>query len=178
VPRPVLLLATLALAGCGAQARPATTPRVALKLSSPGDGRTLRAGSVDITGTVAPAGAAVTVAGRAATVDGRRFTATIPLQPGGNVIDVTASSPGHRPAADALRIVRDMRVRLPSLAGYEESDAFDRLKGLGLRPAEQRDDNWLDRLLPGTVGVCSTQPKGGTLVEPHSQVTVVVAKDC
>ena len=176
--RSYALLATLALAGCGTQARPATTPRVELKLSSPGDGRTLRADTVDIAGTVAPAGAAVTVAGRAATVDGSSFTATVPLEPGGNVIDVTASSPGHRPAADALRVVRDIRVQLPSLAGYEESDAFDRLKGLGLRPVEKRDDNWLDRLIPGAVGVCATQPKGGTLVAPRSAVTVIVAKDC
>jgi len=172
------LLATLALAGCGTQARPATTPRVELKLSAPGDGRMLRADTVEITGTVAPAGAAVTVSGRSATVDGSSFSATIPLLPGGNVIDVTASAPGHRPAADALRVVRDIRVELPSLAGYEESDAFDRLKGLGLRPVEKRDDNWIDRLIPGAVGVCGTQPKGGTLVAPHSAVTVIVAKDC
>jgi Glucodextranase, domain B/PASTA domain len=176
--RRLALLATLALAGCGTQARPATTPRVELKLASPGDGRMLRADTVDISGTVAPAGAAVTVAGRAATVDGPRFTATVPLQPGGNVIDVTASSPGHRPAADALRVIRDMRVQLPALTGYDESDAFDRLKGLGLRPVEKRDDSWIDRLIPGSVGVCATQPKGGTLVSPHSAVTVVVAKDC
>jgi hypothetical protein len=26
--------------------------------------------------------------------------------------------------------------------------------------------------------VCGTQPKGGTLVTPHSAVTVIVAKDC
>jgi hypothetical protein len=172
------LLATLALAGCGTQARPATTPRVQLELSAPGDGRTLRADTVEVTGTVTPSGAAVSVAGQAATVDGARFTATVALQPGGNVIDVVASLPGHRPAADALRVVRDMRVQLPSLAGYEESDAFDRLKGLGLRPVEKRDDNWIDRLLPGAVGVCATQPKGGTLIAPHAVVTVVVAKDC
>jgi hypothetical protein len=178
VRRSFALLATLALAGCGAPARPATSPRVELKLSSPGDGGMLRADTVDVTGTVAPAGAAVTVAGRAATVDGSSFTATVPLRPGGNVIDVTASSPGHRPAADALRVVRDMRVRLPSLVGYEESDAFDRLKGLGLRPVEKRDDSWLDRLLPGTVGVCATRPKRGTLVAPDSTVTVIVAKNC
>jgi hypothetical protein len=178
VRRRLLLLATLALAGCGSHARPATTPRVDLKLASPGDGRMLRADTVDVTGTVAPAGAAVTVAGRPAAVNGTSFTATIPLQPGGNVIDVTASSPGHRPAADALRIIRDMRVQLPSLTGYVENDAFDRLKGLGLRPVEQRDDNWLDRLMPGTVGVCATQPKGGTLVAPHSRVTVVASKSC
>jgi hypothetical protein len=151
---------------------------VKLELSSPGDGHMLRAETVDVTGTVAPLGATVTVAGRAATVDGSHFTATVPLQPGGNVIDVTASSPGHRPAADALRVIRDMRVQLPVLAGYEESDAFDRLKGLGLRPLERRDDNWLDRLLPGTVGVCATHPRGGTLVAPHSRVTVVAAKKC
>jgi Glucodextranase, domain B/PASTA domain len=172
------LLATLALAGCGTQARPATTPRVELKLSTPGDGRMLRADTVEITGTVAPAGAAVTVAGRAATVEGSSFTATVSLQPGGNVIDVTASAAGHRPAADALRVVRDMRVELPSLAGYEETDAFDRLKGLGLRPVEKRDDSWIDRLLPGAVGVCATQPKGGTLVGPRSTVTVVVSTNC
>jgi len=178
VRRSSALLVTLALAGCGTQARPVTTPRVDLKLASPSDGRMLRADTVDIAGTVAPAGAAVTVAGHAATVDGTSFTATVPLQPGGNVIDVTASSPGHRPAADALRVIRDIRVQLPALTGYEESDAFDRLKGLGLRPVEKRDDNWIDRLIPGTVGVCGTQPKGGTLVTPHSAVTVIVAKDC
>jgi len=120
----------------------------------------------------------VTVSGRSATVDGSSFSATIPLLPGGNVIDVTASAPGHRPAADALRVVRDIRVELPSLAGYEESDAFDRLKGLGLRPVEKRDDNWIDRLLPGTTGVCATKPKGGTLVAPRSTVTVVVSTNC
>ena len=64
------------------------------------------------------------------------------------------------------------------MTGYEESDAFDRLKGLGLRPVEKRDDNWIDRLLPGTVGVCATQPKGGTLVAPRSAVTVIVATNC
>jgi hypothetical protein len=168
----------LALAGCGTQARPATTPRVELKLASPGDGRMLRADMVEIAGTVAPAGAAVTVAGRAATVDGSSFTATVSLVPGGNVIDVTASSPGHRPAADALRVIRDMRVELPALAGYEERDAFDRLTKLGLHPVEKRDDSWIDRLIPGAVGVCGTEPKGGTLVAPHAAVTVIVAKDC
>ena len=102
----------------------------------------------------------------------------MPLQPGGNVIDVTASSPGRRPASDALRVVRDMRVELPRLAGYDEADAFSRLRELGLRPVERRTDNWLDRLIPGGVGVCSTAPRGGTLVQPHSQVTLTVARRC
>jgi hypothetical protein len=178
VRRRLLLLATLALAGCGSQARPATTPRVDLKLASPGDGRMLRADTVDVTGTVAPAGAAVTVAGRPAAVNGTSFTATIPLQPGGNVIDVTASSPGHRPASDAVRVTRDMRVQLPSLAGYDETDAFSRLKELGLHPVERNTDNWLQRLIPGGLSVCATAPRGGTLVAPQSRVTVLVSKSC
>jgi hypothetical protein len=178
VRRPVLLLAALALAGCGAQARPATTPRVQLELSAPNDGGSLRAETVAVRGSVAPAGAAVSVAGQPAKVDGGTFTATVPLQPGGNVIDVTASSPGHRPASDAVRITRDMRVRLPVLDGYDENDAFSRLHELGLSPVEQRTDNWLQRLIPGGLTVCGTAPRGGTLVPPHARVTVLVARNC
>jgi hypothetical protein len=173
-----VLLTVAALAGCGTQARPATTPRVQLSLSAPGDGGMLRARTVDVSGTVAPAGAAVTVAGQSATVDGGTFTATVALEPGGNVIDVTASSPGHRPASDALRVVRDMRVELPKLAGYDEADAFSRLRELGLQPVEKRTDNWLQRLIPGGEGVCATSPKTGALVQRHTQVTVLVAKNC
>jgi hypothetical protein len=178
VPRSVLLVAALALAGCGAQARPATTPRVKLDLSAPADGGMLRAETVAVSGTVAPSGAAVLVAGQPAKVDGGTFTATVALAPGGNVIDVTASSPGHRPASDALRVIRDMRIELPKLAGYDESDAVSRLKELNLTATEKRTDNWLDRLLSGPVGVCSTTPHAGTLVQPHSQVTLIVSSNC
>src|SRR3954471_6615724 len=128
--RPALLLAALAVSACGADARPATTPRVQLKLASPGDGRLLRAETVEVSGTVVPAGAGVTVAGAPAQVDGASFSATVSLQPGGNVIDVTATAPGRRPAADALRVVRDMRVELPPLVGHDRDEALARLKGL------------------------------------------------
>jgi Glucodextranase, domain B/PASTA domain len=178
VRRSVPLLAALALAGCGADARPGTSPRVKLDLAAPADGGMLRAESVEVRGTVEPSGAAVVVAGQPAKVDGGTFTATVALQPGGNVIDVTASSPGHRPASDALRVVRDMRVELPKLAGYDEADAFSRLKELGLRPVEERTDNWLQRLIPGDVNVCATAPRDGTLVQPHSRVTVLVSRNC
>ncbi len=176
--RPALLLAAAALAGCGAQARPATTPRVTLDLSAPADGGMLRAETVAVRGTVAPTGAAVFVAGEPAKVAGGTFTATVTLQPGGNVIDVTASSPGHRPVSDALRVVRDMRVELPKLAGYDEADAVSRLKELNLSAVEKRTDNWLDRLIAGSVGVCSTAPRAGTLVQPHSQVILLVSSHC
>jgi hypothetical protein len=178
VRRSALLLAAVAVAGCGADARPATSPRVKLDLAAPTDGGKLRAETVAVRGTVVPSGAAVVVAGQPAKVDGGTFTATVALQPGGNVIDVSASSPGHRPASDALRVVRDMRVELPKLAGYDEADAFSRLKELGLRPVEERTDNWLQRLIPGGVNVCATAPRGGTLVQPHSRVTVLVSKSC
>jgi hypothetical protein len=178
VRRTALLLAAVTLAGCGAQARPATSPRVKLDLAQPADGGSLRAESVAVTGTVAPAGAAVVVAGQPAKVDGGRFTATVALQPGGNVIDVTASSPGHRPASDALRVVRDMRIELPKLAGYDEADAVSRLKELNLSAVEKRTDNWLDRLISSSAGVCATTPRAGTLVQPHSQVTLLVSTHC
>lgn len=166
------------LAGCGADRQPATTPRVQLKLASPGDGRSLRADAVQVSGTVFPAKSAVTVAGEQAHVDGGTFTATIKLEPGGNVIDVTATAPGRRPAADALRVVRDMRVELPSLVGHERDAAFNQLQGLGLKPQEKRDDTWLDRLIPGDDTVCATSPPASTLVQPGARVTVEVARNC
>jgi glucodextranase-like protein/PASTA domain-containing protein len=178
VRRPALLLVVLALSACGADARPATTPRVQLKLSSPGDGRLLRAESVEVSGTVVPSGAQVRVAGAEAQVQGGSFTATVALQPGGNVIDVTAFAAGRRPAADALRVVRDMRVVLPVLAGHDRDEALARLKGLGLDPREQRGDSWIDRLIPGPDEVCSLKPPAGTLVQPQSRVTVIVARTC
>jgi hypothetical protein len=178
VRRPALLLVVLALSACGADARPATTPRVQLKLSSPGDGRLLRAESVEVSGTVVPSGAQVRVAGAEAQVHGGSFTATVALQPGGNVIDVTASAPGRRPAADALRVLRDMRVALPVLVGHDRDEALARLKGLGLDPREQRGDSWLDRLIPGRDEVCAIKPRAGTLLQPKSRVTVVVARNC
>jgi hypothetical protein len=176
--RLALVLGTLALAGCGADARPATTPRVQLKLAAPGDGRSLRAESVEVSGTVTPTGAAVSVAGEQAHVSGGSFTAMVALRPGGNVIDVTATAPGRRPAADALRVVRDTRVELPRLVGVGRDEAFATLEDLGLKPQEKRDDSWLDRLIPGDDFVCATTPAAAALVQPGAKVTVEVARNC
>jgi hypothetical protein len=172
------VLGTLALAGCGADRQPATTPRVQLKLAAPGDGRSLRAETVEVSGTVTPAFAAVTVSGERAEVNGGTFTATVSLQPGGNVIDITATATGRRPAADAVRVTRDMRVELPALVGHERDAAFDQLEKLGLKPQEKRDDTWLDRLIPGDDTVCATSPPAATLVQPGAKVTVEVARNC
>ncbi len=174
----VALLAVIALAACGETPAPSTQPRVTLKLDTPNDGRSLRSGTVAVTGTVSPADAAVTVAGADAKVDGGRFSAQVSLLPGGNVIDVSAAAAGHRPAVDALRVLRDMRIQVPQLAGQSEDDAFGALRKLGLPPQEERDESWIERLIPGGLTVCDTRPAPGALVVKGTTVTVVVARSC
>jgi hypothetical protein len=172
------LLLVLALAACGSTPAPTTQPRVSLKLDAPDDGGSIRADKVQVTGTVTPADSQVQVAGDDAEVDGGKFTAQVDLQPGGNVIDVSASAPGHRPAVDAVRVVRDMRIEIPRLVGADEADAFSRLQKLGLKPTEQREDSWLDHVIPGANTVCDTDPGAGALVDKGATVTVGVARNC
>jgi hypothetical protein len=174
-----LVLATALLAcACGGGAQPAAGPRVTLKLQAPDDAKTLRADRVQVQGTVSPAGARVEVDGHEAPVNGGTFVADVPLQPGGNVIDVTATAPGRRPDADAVRVTRDIRVEIPQLVGAEHEAAAGKLRDLGLDPQEERGGNFLDRFIPGRLTVCETRPEPGALVDPHSTVTVVVARSC
>src|SRR3712207_4388943 len=131
-----LFVVGLLIAGCGgadAQTRTGSTPRVTLKLVTPDDGGSLRADRVEVRGTGSPADAAVTVAVEGAEVEGGEFRAEVPLHPGGNVIDVSASSPGRRPATGAVRVTRDMRIPVPDLVGLEVDQARDKLGGLGLQ---------------------------------------------
>lgn len=174
----VLAAAALALGACGEAPRAGKEPRVALKLAAPNDGGSVRADHVAVSGTVTPADSAVQVAGHDAEVDGGEFTAEVELQPGGNVIDVTASAPGRRPAANAVRVTRDIRVEVPQLAGETLEDANAALRRVGLDSREQRGDSWLDRLLGGTVYVCATDPGAGALAQPRSTVTLETARDC
>jgi hypothetical protein len=151
---------------------------VRLSLDVPSDGHSVRADRVAVSGTVTPADAAVQVAGADADVDGGEFTAEVALLPGGNVIDITATAPGRRPATDALRVLRDMRVEVPSLAGGDSETALAALSELELRAVEERGGSWIDRLLPGEWLVCSTTPPAGTLVEPRSRITLETARTC
>ena len=48
------------------------------------------------------------------------------------MIDVTATAPGRRPATDAVRVMRDMRVKVPDVVGSTPEDADD---GAARRPA-------------------------------------------
>jgi uncharacterized Zn-binding protein involved in type VI secretion len=173
------LLASLALAACGGSGRPASGPRVTLKLSSPGDaGQPVRAERVQVRGTVTPGDASVQVNGQAAQVHGGAFSAEVALAPGANVIDVTASAPGHRAEADAVRVTRDMRVELPDLAGASEDDATAKLSHLGMRPRAQDGRSFLDRIIPGPLQVCEMKPDAGSLVDKGTTVTIVVAREC
>jgi hypothetical protein len=179
VRRLVLILAAgLALSACGEAARPASEPRVRLKLDLPDDGGEVREDRVEVHGTVTPADAAVQVAGADAQVDGGEFTATVALAPGGNVIDVTASAPGRRPAADAVRVTRDIRVEVPPVVGLEVGAATDQLKKAGLKVSEVDDDSWLERVLGGEIDVCATEPGAGALVQPHATITLQTSRSC
>ena len=174
----ILLAAGCVLTACGEAPTPATEPRVRLKLAVPDDGGEVRDDHVSIRGTVTPGDAAVRVAGEAADVDGGEFTAEVALVPGGNVIDITATAPGRRPATDAVRVMRDIRVEVPSLVGVEFEDASARLDDLGLEATEERGGSWIDSLLGGPVKVCATRPAAESLVQPRSRVTLETARDC
>ena len=111
-----VLVACLAVVGCGGDDPPvqrALVP-VVLEVAEPSDEAVVRADSVQVRGTVSPPGAAVRVAGRAAEVDGGSFAAKVALEPGANVIDVTATARGRAPALTALRVTRDCRSRCPT----------------------------------------------------------------
>jgi hypothetical protein len=176
--RLALLALPFALAACGGTARPASWPRVTLKLSAPADTRSVRAASVQVQGTVSPGDASVQVNGEAAQVNGGSFAAEVALSPGANVIDVTASAPGRRPEADAVRVIRDMRVQLPELVGTAEPDATATLRDLGMRPRSEDARNFLDRIIPGELQVCDMRPGARALVQKGATVTIVVARSC
>ena len=178
VRRLVLFAIPLAVAGCGGTPRPASGPRVTLQLSAPGDAKPVREASVKVRGTVSPGDASVQVNGQDAQVSGGAFAADVALAPGANVIDVTASAPGRRPDADAVRVTRDMRVEVPRLLGAARTDAVHRLEALGLQPREERSGGFLDRFIPGELQVCLTDPPAGALLDPGTTVTVVVARNC
>ncbi|WP_028067877.1 PASTA domain-containing protein [Solirubrobacter soli] len=177
--RPLILLlaAGLLVSACGEAPRPTAEPRVKLKLDAPDSGGKTRDTHIAVSGTVSPADSAVQVMGVEAQVTAGQFTADVDLEPGGNVIDITASSPGRRSATDAVRFTRDMTVDVPDVLGQTPEDATAALKDIGLVAVVQDDGNWLDRLL-GAPQVCTTDPSAGTAVAKGTKVTVHTARAC
>ena len=99
VPAPVLVVTlrrSWRLAGT-TPSRRGPEPQVRLELGSPADGSIVRTESVEIRGTVQPRGAHVQVLGREVAVDGGSFRAEVPLEPGANLIDISADARGRRP---------------------------------------------------------------------------------
>lgn len=172
----MVALSALLLAGCGADTKPG--PPVRLTIDSPSDRAVLHDSEVEVSGRVTPAGASVTVEGRPATLTGGRFSATVELEPGTNLVDVFAGRRGSVPAMVALRVRREVDVRVPELGGATPSDAEDALAALGLQADVKKAGGIIEFLLPEDARVCDTDPEAGSLVPPGTTITVHVAKAC
>ena len=176
-----VLVACLAVVGCGGGDDPpvqrALVP-VVLEVAEPSDEAVVRADSVQVRGTVSPPGAAVRVAGRAAEVDAGSFTAKVTLDPGANVIDVTATARGRAPALTALRVTRELPVEVPDLVGMSVEEAESRLSDVGLRAEFDDSGGLFDGLLPGDPAVCEQDPEAGSEVRRGTVVVLAVARQC
>jgi Glucodextranase, domain B/PASTA domain len=171
------LAASVAACGDG-PAPPRAEPEVRLVLGSPADGTTVQSDTVPISGTVRPAGAHVEVLGKQVAVSGGSFSADVPLEPGVNLVDVSAGIVGRRPAFAVTRVVREVRVPVPDVVGGDADTAQSQLEGLGLSVTKQDSGGFFDPLLPGDPKVCEVRPRAGTDVLPGSEVTLLVARDC
>jgi PASTA domain/Glucodextranase, domain B len=174
----VVAVALLA-AACGEDPEPPRDePDVRLTLTGPADADVTQSDTVEVSGTVKPAGAGVQVLGRDVAVDRGEFRTEVELEPGANLIDVAASANGRRPDFAALRVVFEERVALPDVVGRDADTAQEELEGLGLEVKAEDSGGFLDPILPGDPQVCEMQPEAGTQVLPGSQVTLLTARDC
>ena len=152
---------------------------VVLEVTAPVSAAVVTGEEVDVSGSVEPSGATVTVLGRPAPVADGEFEVTVPLEPGSNVIDVLASAREREPAMEAVWVTREMPVRVPELGGLELGEAEEAVAqaGLGLE-VEERSGGLLDDLFGGEATVCEQEPGVGTLVRPGSSVRVVAVPGC
>jgi hypothetical protein len=175
----LLTAVILGLGGCGGDEPPAKPPApVSLRVVAPADLSTVDDGTVQVRGTVQPAGARVSVLGRRAEVSGGAFTARVPLEPGANVIDVAASAHGRTASFAALRVSREVRIRVPDLGGRPADEAERSIEALGLDVRARRGGGFIDHLLPGDIRVCAQEPQAGTAVRRGATVRLLVARSC
>jgi hypothetical protein len=176
----LLVLACLATAGCGDDNQRAQRPPVPVELdvTEPADMAVVQTDTVEVQGTVEPAGASVRVLGDEADVSGGSFSAQVALQPGANVIDVIATARGRGTAMTAFRFTRELPVKVPDLDGLEVPELQERLADAGLRPEIHERTNLIEELLPGEPAVCEQDPEPGTEVKRGTAVRVEVGKSC
>src|ERR1700742_3924744 len=166
LPLCTITLSAAVITACGGDGGPPPAP-VRLAITAPNDLDTVHEDHIDIAGTVRPTTATVTVEGRRAGVgDGGTFKATGKLAAGTHVVDVLASDGRARPALTAIRVRRQVTVRVPDLVGLSVDDARTQLDATGLKADITRDDSLIDRLLPGAPTVCSADPNAGSQVDP------------
>jgi hypothetical protein len=169
----------LLVAGCGGDDPPKLpTEHVRLSVTAPADRASVRRGTIDVQGRVSPKRSEVAVLGRPALVTDGRFTVVVPLEPGMNVIDVSATAPRRLPALTAVRVIRDVLVTVPELAGLVEDELDARLEPLGLRADVTRGGGLFDVLRGGEPRVCEQDPQPGARVRRGRVVDVIVAKKC
>jgi Glucodextranase, domain B/PASTA domain len=178
----LLILACLATAaGCGgddderAQRPPAP---VQLDVNEPNDMAVVQSETIEVRGTVEPAGASVRVLGDEADLSGGTFTARVALDPGTNVIDVIATARGRGTAMTAFRVTRELPVDVPDLDGLGVQEVEDKLSEAGLRPQIDQRGGLIEELLPGEPAVCEQDPEPGTEVRRGTTVRVEVSKSC
>jgi glucodextranase-like protein/PASTA domain-containing protein len=168
----------LGLSACGGDEPSRPEPRVTVQLTAPADAAVVRSGAVEVAGEVRPPDASVTVLGRDASVTDGRFSARVALRPGANIVDVAATAAGRRAGFAALRVVREVRVRVPDLTGRDADAAAQQLAALGLQVELRRGGGLFDPLLPGDPSVCETRPGPGAELLPGTTVELVVARSC
>ncbi|MEJ7891741.1 MAG: PASTA domain-containing protein [Solirubrobacteraceae bacterium] len=173
-----LLPLLLALSGCGGDERAPALARVELSLEAPADLSTVQDESVEVRGTVAPAGTRVLVAGQEADVSGGSFATTVELEEGENIIDVQADAPRRPAAMTALRVTRQIVVEVPPLEGDDVDDAIDALESVGLTADVDDVGSPLDDFFFGDDRVCATDPPAGDEVPAGTVVVLAVAGVC
>ncbi len=167
------------LGGCGEDAPPPKPQKpVQLSVSAPSDTAVVQGATMQVRGTVSPAGARVRVQGHAAQVSGGEFISNVKLAQGANVIDVAATAAGRAAALTAFRVTRVERVAVPDLAGLSVDDAQQAADKLGLKLESERGGGFLDPLVPRRIGVCEQSPAPGKQVRRGSTVRVLVARAC
>lgn len=181
--RTLVALACLAAAaaGCGGddneRAQRALVP-VELDVTTPGDTAIVQTDTVQVRGTVEPAGASVRVLGEPADVSGGTWSTEIPLNPGANVIDVIATARGRGAAMTAFRVTRELPVEVPDLDGLAVPEVEEQLADAGLTAEVEERGGLFDDLLPGEPVVCEQDPEPGTEVRRGTTVRVEVSRGC